>query len=263
MKSPAGPVISLTTDFGTADHYVGTMKGVILGIAPDARIVDISHEVQPFEIASGAYLIAQAARWFPPKSIHVVVVDPGVGSARRPILMEAAGHYFIAPDNGVLSMILENEKVRHITADRYLLQPLSNTFHGRDIFAPVAAHLAAGVPPSSFGKRIDDHVRLDFFRPRRTGKRVWTGVVLHIDRFGNLITNFHIDEFPDVNTREFQLNIGLEKLARLAPNFSEIPKGELTAIAGSSGYLEVVANQASAAKRLGCGTGAPVELILY
>jgi S-adenosylmethionine hydrolase len=262
------PVISLTTDFGTADHYVGTMKAVILGISPGAHIVDISHHVPPFEIADGAYVIAQAARYFPPKSIHVVVVDPGVGSARRPILAEAGGRFFVAPDNGVLSMIFEalppaTEKVRHIAAERYFLHPVSHTFHGRDVFAAVAAHLAAGVPPSRFGRRIHDYARLDFFRPRRTGKHVWTGLVLHVDRFGNLVTNFHIDEFPNVTTRAFELNVGLEKLARLASSFAEAQPGELVAIVGSSGYLEVVANQASAAKRLGCGSGAPVELIVY
>jgi len=255
------PVISLTTDFGTADHYVGTMKGVILGIAPAARIVDVSHEIRPFEIAEGAYAIAQAARHFPAKSIHVVVVDPGVGSARRPILAEVGGRYFIAPDNGVLSMIFDGrEKVRHITNARYFLPEVSNTFHGRDIFAPVAAHLAAGVTPSRFGRLIRDHLRLDFFRPRRTGKHVWTGMVLHVDRFGNLITNFTM---VDLGGREFDLSVGLEKLTKLAANFAEIPAGELAVIAGSSGYLEVVANQASAAKRLGCGSGAPVELFLY
>jgi len=274
------PVISLTTDFGTADHYVGTMKAVILGIAPGACIVDVSHQIPPFDIMDGAYLIAQGARYFPPKSIHVVVVDPGVGSARRPILAEAHGQFFIAPDNGVLSMIFETaggagprpaalsqgaskEVVRHITADRYFLKPTSQTFHGRDVFAPTAAHLAAGIPPSRFGKRIHDYLRLDFSRPRRTGKHVWTGLVLHVDRFGNLVTNFHLDEFPGVAARGFEMNVGLEKLSRLVANFSEAQPGELVAIVGSSRYLEVVANQASAAKRLGCGAGAPIELILY
>jgi hypothetical protein len=260
-------VISLTTDFGAAGHYAGTMKAVILGIAPAARIVDISHEVRPFEVTDGAYVIAQAARWFPPKSIHVVVVDPGVGTARRPILAEAGGQFFVAPDNGVLSMVLPSHAgngvvVRHITAARYFLHPLSQTFHGRDIFAPVAAHLAAGVPPSRFGRRIHDYLRLDFFLPRRTGKRVWTGLVLHVDGFGNLVTNFRIDEFPDVRTRPFELNVGLDKLSRLAVNFAEAQPGELVVIVGSSGYIEVVANRASAAKRLGCGAGAPVELVL-
>src|SRR5579863_7142588 len=140
-----------------SDHFVGVMKGVILGIQPAAQIVDISHGVQPFEITDGAFTIAQAYRYFPKKTIHVVVVDPGVGSARRPLLAEAGGQYFIAPDNGVLSMVFAHEatvRVRHITADKYFLQPVSRTFHGRDVFSPAAAHLAAGVTPAQFGKRI-------------------------------------------------------------------------------------------------------------
>jgi len=258
------PIITLTTDFGAADHYAGTMKGVIMGIAPQARIVDISHDVRPFQISQGAYIIAQACRWFPPKTIHVIVVDPGVGSARRPILAEIGGQYFIAPDNGVLSMIFDGaEKVRHLTSERYFMQPVSHTFHGRDVFAPVAAHLAAGVPPVRFGKRITDHARLDFFRPTRTGKHFWTGLVLHIDRFGNLITNLHVDQFPGITTRPFELNIGLLKLARLIGSFSETPPGEVAAVIGSSGFIEVVTNQGSAAKLLGCDVGAPAELILY
>src|SRR5579872_4521305 len=137
------PVLTLTTDFGLADHFVGTMKGVILGICPKARIVDISHEVKPYDIAEGAYLIAQAYPYFPRKSVHLVVVDPGVGTARRPILLEAAGQYFVAPDNGVLAMIYSSvpHKVRAISSGRYFRKPVSNTFHGRDIFAPSAAHL--------------------------------------------------------------------------------------------------------------------------
>jgi len=262
MRRP--PIITLTTDFGTADHYVGTMKGVILGIAPQARVVDISHEVRPFQIAQGAYVTAQACRFFPPKTIHVVVVDPGVGSARRPILAEIAGQYFVAPDNGVLSMVFDGaEKVRHITAERYFLQPVSHTFHGRDVFSPVAAHLAAGIPASRFGRRIADYARLDFAHPTRTGKRLWTGLVLHIDRFGNLITNFHIDQFPDLGARSFELNIGLRRVARLVSTFAEAQPGELVAIVGSSGYIEVVANQTSAAKLLACEIGSPAELVLY
>ena len=139
------PILTLTTDFGLTDHFVGTMKGVILGICPAAQIVDISHGVTPFEIAEGAYLIAQAWRYFPKKTVHVVVVDPGVGSARRPILVEAGGQYFLGPDNGVLSMVYLHEKckVRHIVNEEYFRHPVSRTFHGRDIFAPVGAHLAA------------------------------------------------------------------------------------------------------------------------
>ncbi len=261
------PLITLTTDFGSVDHYVGTMKGVILGIEPRARIVDISHEVQPFTVPDGAYVICQAYRYFPRRSIHVVVVDPGVGSARRPILAEAGGHYFIAPDNGVLSMVFDREgnreKVRHITAEKYFLQPLSATFHGRDVFAPVAARLAAGVRTASFGKTIADYVRLDFFRPVRTGKRVWTGTVLRVDRFGNLITSFRAEDFPQVAAGEFALLAGGQKLSRLATNFAEGNPGEALVIPGSAGYLEVAVNQDSAAKRLGCAAGSPVELTLY
>jgi S-adenosylmethionine hydrolase len=259
------PLITLTTDFGPSDHFVGVMKGVIAGIARQAQVVDITHEVSAFEVSDGAFTIAQAYRYFPKKTIHVVVVDPGVGSARRPILAEMAGQYFIAPDNGVLSMIYSREqpKVRHITADRYFLNPVSRTFHGRDIFAPVAAHLAAGVLPAKFGKPIEDFLKLTLDQPTRTGKRAWTGTVLKVDHFGNLITNLHIDEFLDVRTRPFELNIGLETISRLALTFSEGNQGELFVIAGSSGYIEVTANQSSAAKRLGVGVGSPVELTIY
>jgi S-adenosyl-L-methionine hydrolase (adenosine-forming) len=201
----AQPIITLTTDFGLSDHYVGAMKGVILGICPRARIVDISHDVKPFAVSEAAYLIAQAYRHFPRGTVHVVVVDPGVGSDRRPILAEAAGQRFIAPDNGALGMILSREKhkVRVISNSRYFRKPVSATFHGRDIFAPVAAHVAAGAPVSSVGKLIGDSVRADFETPRRTGERAWLGCVLHIDRFGNVVTNFQAADFPDLGRNDF------------------------------------------------------------
>ncbi|MCP5109892.1 MAG: SAM-dependent chlorinase/fluorinase, partial [bacterium] len=201
----ARPIITLTTDFGLDDHFAGTMKGVILGILPTAEIVDLCHNVTPFEITEGAFLIAQAYRYFPKRTVHVVVVDPGVGTARRPILVEAAGQFFIGPDNGVLSMVYSREKhkARHITARKYFLEHISNTFHGRDVFAPVAAHLRKGTPPSKFGKLIGDHLRPTFEKPVRTGKRYWTGAVLKVDHFGNLITNFRLDEFPELRLRPF------------------------------------------------------------
>jgi S-adenosyl-L-methionine hydrolase (adenosine-forming) len=258
-------IITLTTDFGTSDHFVGAMKGVILGIQPAVQIVDISHEIQPYEIPDGAFTIAQAYRYFPKKTIHVVVVDPGVGSTRRPLLAEMAGQYFIAPDNGVLSMIFSKEpaKVRHIINERYFLHPLSRTFHGRDVFASVAAHLAAGVPPAQFGKRIEDHLRLTFQKPEHTGKHSWTGCILKVDRFGNLATNLHVDQFPQVQTRPFELKVGLQTVTRLALTFTECAPGDLFVIVGSSGYLEVACNQGSAANALGCGAGSPVELTIY
>ena len=258
------PILTLTTDFGLSDHYVGVMKGVIWDIAPRARIADISHDITPFEIAEGAYTIAQAYRYFPRKTVHVVVVDPGVGTARRPILMEAAGQYFVAPDNGVLSMIYSREKhkIRLISNDRYFRKPVSRTFHGRDIFAPVAAHLAAGVTPAKFGKLIDDYLRPSFEKPLRTGKRTWSGRILRIDRFGNIITNFHTDDFPDLERRTFAMMLGPQQVTVLAHHYAECGRGELFAIVGSSGYLEVSVGQGSAAKQVGCQTGAPVELTL-
>jgi S-adenosyl-L-methionine hydrolase (adenosine-forming) len=258
------PILTLTTDFGTKDHFVGVMKGVILGICPEAHIIDISHEVQPFEISEGAYLIAQAYPHFPPKTIHVLVIDPGVGSARRPILVEAGGHYFIGPDNGAFAMVYSKtpHKIRAITNEKYFLEPVSRTFHGRDVFSPCAAYLAKGARPSTFGKLIEDYLKPVFTEPQRIGKRVWQGTVLHIDRFGNLITNFHIDHFSDVRVRPFELAIGTRILRRLGLTYAEVDPGEVFAIVGSSGYVEVAVNQASAARALGCGVGAPCELTL-
>ena len=255
------PIITLTTDFGLTDHYVGAMKGVILSIAPQAQIVDICHQVSPYGIAEGAYVLAQAYRSFPKRTVHLVVVDPGVGSARRPILLEAEGQLFVAPDNGVLSMIYEGKpKVRHISNARYFRRPVSQTFHGRDVFAPAAAHLAKGVKPAQMGRRIPDFLWSDFGTPVRTGKHTWTGTILKIDHFGNVITNFRAADFPDLVEREFQLVAGPHVIARLAHSYAESRPGELFAIVGSAGYLEISMNQASAAKTLGCGAGAPVDL---
>jgi S-adenosylmethionine hydrolase len=257
------PIITLLTDFGTSDHYVSAMKGVILGICPAASIVDISHEVGAYEITQAAYLLAQAYACFPPRTVHVVVVDPGVGTSRRPILAEAARQYFVAPDNGELSMIYtreERHKVRAITATRYFREPVSHTFHGRDVFAPAAAHLAAGVAPARLGKLIQDYLRGAFERPVRTGKRTWMGAVLHIDHFGNVVTNFRAEDLP---SRAFEFVIGPHHICEQARNYAEYGPGELFWIAGSGGYLEISVNQASAAKTIGCGIGAPVELVSY
>jgi S-adenosylmethionine hydrolase len=270
--------ITLTTDFGTSDHFVGVMKGVITGIAPDAQVIDITHEIRPYDILDGAFVIAQAWRYFPKYSIHVVVVDPGVGSARRPILVEAGGHFFIAPDNGVLSLIYDATidatttskaqvkaelKVRVISNPKLMAPDVSRTFHGRDIFAPAAAHLARGSPRSGFGELIDDYVRIADTKPRQLRHGVWSGMVFKADRFGNLITNFHIDHFANLKTRAFELRAGDQRIHRLALTFSEVAIGDLAIVVGSSGYLEIAANQASAASLLGCGSRSPVELEIY
>ena len=260
----AKPILTLTTDFGLADHYVAAMKGVILGICPQAQIVDVTHQITPFEITEGAYVIAQAWKCFPRKTVHIVVVDPGVGTARRPILMEAGGQYFIAPDNGVLSMIYnaEKHKIRLISNERWFRKPVSRTFHGRDIFAPTAAHLAAGATPAQFGKLIDDYLRPAFTKPMRAGKRTWNGQILKIDHFGNLITNFHSADFPDLDRRNFSMSVGPCEVTVFARNYAETGPGELFVITGSSGYYEVSVNLGSAAKRIGCVAGGPVELML-
>jgi len=247
------PTLTLTTDFGLADHYAGVMKGVILGICPKARIVDISHEVTPYAIAEGGYLIAQSYRYFPRGTVHVVVVDPGVGSERRAIVAEAAGQMFVAPDNGVLSMVLAREKhrVRAIENDRYFFHPVSRTFHGRDIFAPVAAHLASGVRPARVGKTVADAVRAEFAAARASGKGTWRGTVLHVDRFGNIVTNFASEEFPVVS----QVAVGRLTARRVVESYDEADSGEAVVIAGSSGYLEISIKQASAARKAGCRVG--------
>lgn len=260
-----GPLITLTTDFGLSDHYVAAMKGVILSICPAARIVDLSHGVGAFEIAEAAFVLSQAYRYFPRRAVHVVVVDPGVGTSRRPILARAASQYFIAPDNGVLSMIYAREahKVRAISSDRYFLKPVSHTFHGRDIFAPVAAHLARGIAPARFGKLIDDYLRLSFDKPARTGRRAWTGAILKVDRFGNIVTNFSVEDFPDLDKHAFEMAVGPQRVHVLARHYAECGPGEPFLIVGSSGYYEISVGQASAAKMLGCATGAPLELTLF
>jgi S-adenosyl-L-methionine hydrolase (adenosine-forming) len=255
------PIITLLTDFGSTDPFVGVMKGVISGICPEAVTIDLSHEVQAFEVAQGGFLLAQSWQYFPKGTIHVAVVDPGVGSNRRPIVVEADGQLLVGPDNGLFSMIFDAgpHKVRHITAERYFRKPVSMTFHGRDIFAPVAAHLAMGAKPAKLGKTIADYTKLEFFRPIRTAKRAWTGTVLHIDRFGNIVTNFQAEAFA---ASTFEVRVGLRTVERTASHYSEVPFGELFLITGSSGFLEISVNQASAAKLLGVGIGAPLELRL-
>jgi S-adenosylmethionine hydrolase len=238
---------------------------VILGIAPRTRLVDITHDIPPFELNQAAFVVAQAWHWFPKRTIHVVVIDPGVGSTRRPILVEAAGHRFIGPDNGVFTMIYDAapHKVRVISNPKLMLPEVSRTFHGRDIFAPAAAHLARGAAPASFGKLIHDPIRSQMLVPREAAPHTWDGAILKVDHFGNLITNLHIDRLPELRTRPFRMKVGLAHIDRLALTFSETDIGELVVIVGSSGFLEISANQASAAHKLGCGAGAPVELEIF
>jgi S-adenosyl-L-methionine hydrolase (adenosine-forming) len=262
------PIITLTSDFGLNDHFVGTMKGVILNIAPEAKIIDICHSVQPFDILDGALTIAQAYSYFPAGTIHVVVIDPGVGSARRPLVVSTEKHYLVAPDNGVLSLILDREervKVRHITMQHYFLQPLSNTFHGRDVFAPVAGYLAKGVDGEKLGDEISDYVRFSAPKPKAAGEKTMRGVILKVDRFGNLVTNFTLHEVPGLFQAPplpFKIVIGNREITELHNTYSEALPNELFGILGSMGYVEIAASRASAAQLLGVGKGTEVHFVL-
>ncbi len=240
------------------------MKGVILSICPRARIVDISHEVAAYQIGDAAFTVVQTYRYYPRGTVHVVVVDPGVGTARRPILAQAAGQSFIAPDNGVLSMVYgrEKHKVRAITNERYWLNPLSNTFHGRDIFAPSAAYLAGGVAAARFGKPICNYLRLDFDKPARMGRRQWTGTILKVDRFGNMVTNFSVEDFPALEEGAMEMAVGRRRIRATARSYAEHGAGKPFVILGSAGYYEISVGQESAAAVLGCGVGAAVALTL-
>jgi S-adenosylmethionine hydrolase len=257
--------VTFTTDFGASDHYVGTMKGVVYNINPSARVVDISHEVQSYDLLDGALTIAQAYSYFPPDTIHVVVVDPGVGSARRPILARTEKYLFVAPDNGVLSLALEREKqvsVRHITAENYFLRPVSQTFHGRDIFAAVAGWLSSGLESSDFGKEISDFVRFSVPVPKASKDGI-QGVVLKVDRFGNVVTNITPRDIPQLfapHPPQFKIVIGTHEVISMRIAYAEGNPGEIFGILGSMGFLEIAMNQGSATRALEVGKG--VEIVV-
>ncbi|MGC1620468.1 MAG: SAM-dependent chlorinase/fluorinase [Candidatus Acidiferrum sp.] len=261
----ANAIITLTTDFGTDDHLVGTLKGVILKINSEVTLVDITHHVTPFDLLDGALSIGAAYSYFPPKTIHMVIVDPGVGTERRPLLVSAQNQYFIAPDNGVLSVIYEREQsnlvVRHANAEHYYLQPVSKTFHGRDIFAPVAAWLSKGWQTPSMGDEITDYKRFALPKPKSVDGGA-KGVVLRIDPFGNLVTNFRAEDLTSEsqNGGGLKLQVGSHPVNRLVDTFAQGNAGEPIAYIGSSGYLEIALNKGNASRTLSVGRGASVVL---
>jgi hypothetical protein len=258
------PIVTLTTDYGTNDHLVGVLKGVILKINPEVTIIDITHAVTAFDLLDGALAIASAYAYFPPRTIHVVVVDPGVGTERRPLLVTGQNQYFIAPDNGVLSGLYEKEQnftVRHLTSEHYFLQPVSKTFHGRDIFAPSAGWLSKHWQPASMGEEIKDFKRFAMPRPKEA-EGLLKGVVLKVDGFGNLITNIRAEDLSAEAAQkgEVKLQVGTHPVTKLVPTFATGNAGEPVAYVGSSGYLEIAVNKGNAAKTLGIGRGSPVIL---
>ena len=263
-----GPIITLITDFGAADYYVGTMKGVILNINPDVQLVDICHQISPYDIFEAAYALVQSYRFFPRDTIHLVVVDPGVGTARRPILASAGPYRFVAPDNGVLSLLFareENARVWHITSDHYFLNPVSNTFHGRDIFAPVAGWLSKGVQEEKFGDPITDYTKLSSPKPKRVSEHLVKGMALKVDSFGNLITNITPEDIPELFSEDpppFRIIINQQEITRLNLAYAMGRPSELFAIVGSSGFIEICTNRGSAAKMLKAKRGAEVGVII-
>ncbi|MGB7863909.1 MAG: SAM-dependent chlorinase/fluorinase [Candidatus Sulfotelmatobacter sp.] len=262
------PIITLTTDFGSNDHFVGVMKGVILDIVPEAQIVDICHSVQPFDVLDGALTISQAYSYFPARTVHVVVVDPGVGTARRPIMASSDGYQFVAPDNGVLSLVYARESrmhVRHITAEHYFLQPVSNTFHARDIFSPIAAYLAKEVEALKFGEEVQEYVRFSAPKPKAVDENRLRGVVLKVDRFGNIITNITPQDAPmlfEAGASGFKIVVGSREITEIRNAYAEGAPGEVIGILGSMGFLEIAANRGAAAQLTGAGKGSEVSIIL-
>jgi S-adenosylmethionine hydrolase len=266
-------IVTLTTDFGLADPYAGALKGVLLDVFPEVRIVDITHAVQAFDVFDGALAISESYSYFPSGTVHMVVVDPGVGSERRPILATIGEHYFVAPDNGVLSLVYERAErelagsvlVREITSTHYFRQPVSSTFHGRDVFAPVAANLAKGVDSQKFGDEITDYVRFAAPKPKVAPDQSLRGVVLKIDRFGNLVTNIRASDAPQLlgeNPPPCRIKAGTQEITDICTHYAQGTPGKPFGIFGSMGYLEISINRGTAAKLLGIGKGAEVALSL-
>jgi hypothetical protein len=263
---PPPQIITLLTDFGTADIFVGSMKGVILGINPQAQVVDLSHEVPPHDIRAGAFRLHSAVRYFPPGTIHVAVVDPGVGSERRPLLVFTAEQYFLAPDNGLLSYVLDLEldvEIRELTAKQFFLGSIGSTFHGRDIFAPVAAWLSRGEPIESFGPLVETIVQFEVRRPvQKDGTLI--GEVQHIDRFGNLITNITNENLRELAGLDFHeavhVRVGHTEVKGLLRCYADASPGSLSALINSDGWLELFCNQARADTLAKAAVGERVEV---
>ncbi|MFB3885155.1 MAG: S-adenosyl-l-methionine hydroxide adenosyltransferase family protein [Thermodesulfobacteriota bacterium] len=256
-------VITLLTDFGTRDHYVASMKGTILKINPEAKLVDITHHVSPYDVREGAFLLANAYSAFPRGTIHLSVVDPGVGGPRKPILIVTANYSFVGPDNGIFASALKREKVKKAVVlknPKYLLSDLSDTFHGRDVFAPVAAHLSLGVKPEAFGPVLNSWIEFDFEEPRMKEGRL-IGEIIHIDAFGNLMSG--IDEkrlFDFVKDRSFEIKIGKRAIRGLKKGYWEGKRNELLALIGSGGFLEISLREGNAQKKLKVKRGDSIQI---
>jgi hypothetical protein len=267
MPTPAIPLITLITDFGLQDHYVGVMKGVMLGINPKLQLVDICHQVQSHSVPEAAYTLEAAYSYFPLGTIHLIVVDPGVGSRRRPILAQCGDYYFIAPDNGVLSLIWRREKpatVIELTSPRYFLPNISTTFHGRDIFAPAAAWLSRGIKPQQLGHEIGDYLVLNLPIAKLSEPGILTGQIVQVDKFGNLISNISAEMFKQAQQKwgkAFRLQLGNTQIERLIEYYAQAEENEACVIVGSSGRLEIVVREQRADTFLDIGVGQELRLV--
>ena len=260
------PIITLLTDFGLRDPYVAEMKAVILSICPDAKIVDISHEVRKFDVRMGAFILAQAARYFPEGSIHVAVVDPGVGTERRPIIAETNRNLYVGPDNGLLMLSALKAGLRcvyGITNPKYMLRKVSRTFHGRDIFSCAAAHLANGVSPSEFGPAVENPIVPEYAEPKIVGDEI-IGEVIHVDGFGNIITNISVADLEEIGIREGdELKVRIKDkttILILCAAYGEVQVGEPLSIIGGSGFLELSINQGNAANEFNINAGEQIRV---
>ncbi len=263
MNQPPCGIITLITDFGLRDNYVGTMKGVIHSIHREATIVDLTHQIEPQDLMEAAFVLESSYRFFPLGTVHVVVVDPGVGTRRRPIVVDTPDHTFVGPDNGIFSRIYASGlpfEVREITNRGFLLPQISDTFHGRDIFAPAAAHLTKGARGSEMGPLVEAPVQKD---PPQPG--VWqdqiTGELIHIDSFGNLITNIGRDVFEMVvRGRRFRIMVNGKIIDRISTNYQDVEPGRALALFGSMDLLEIAVHGGRADRRMGAGRGDPIQI---
>ena len=259
-------LVTLLTDFGTGDYFVGAMKGALLAVNPRAQIVDITHEIAPHDIEAGAFTLLAAFDAFPAGTVHVAVVDPGVGSSRRAVVVESKEHVFVGPDNGVFGYVYERAqalRVFHVTNEKYFRPQVSATFHGRDIFAPVAGALSLGIRPEEFGPEITDFVRLPFAAPERQPDGTLDAAVIHVDRFGNCITNISPRDLDEESIRRgVRLVVGDREIRSFRRFFGEEGDavGEPFAIWGSAGLLELAVFRDSAARALGVERGQRVEV---
>ena len=259
----ARPVVALLSDFGSHDHYAGTMKGVVLSICPDAALVDISHDVPPHDVLDAAFQLAAAYRYFPSGTVFLVVVDPGVGSGRHGLAADVGDYRFVAPDNGVLSAVFQDappKRVVEITERRYARPTVSRTFEGRDRFAPAAAWLAKGIQLSALGRPVTTYSTLDLPGPNVRPDAI-EGVVIRTDRFGNVVTNIDRKSFERLaQSGTIQIDAGPHRVERLVATYADIGEGEICALFGSTDQLELAANAASAAERLGLERGSAVVI---